>query len=158
VRYGFFKAQPSRLRRRFLPSNTSRLVSDRAVALTPLEELTQLVSEKSRRIFVAESNIDLRESQGKNCVYVLQLPTSALGSAGGRVGGIGERKVEKLYCFRQEDGKWIKVYETNDESKLERFELPYHAAGLSVVLPDGSEKVVSGVVDTEFIRMYNETA
>jgi len=35
--------------------------------------------------------------------------------------------------------------------------LPYHAAGLSVVLPDGSEKVVSGVVDEEFIRTYNET-
>jgi len=158
VPYGFFKAQPSRLRRRFPPSNFPKRVSERAIALTPLEELTQLVSEKSRRIFVAESNIDLRESQGRNCVYVLQLPTSAPGAAGGRIGGIGERKVEKLYCFRQEDGKWIKAYETNDPGKLERFELPYHAAGLSVVLPDGSEKVVSGVVDTEFIRMYNETA
>ena len=156
--YGFFKAQPSRLRRRFLLSNLSKLLSERAVALTPLEELTQLASEKSRRIFVAESNIDLHENLGRNCVYVLQLPTSAPGAAGGRIGGIGERKVEKLYCFRQEDGKWIKVYETNDQGKLERFELPYHAAGLSVVLPDGSENVVSGVVDTEFIRMYNETA
>ena len=35
--------------------------------------------------------------------------------------------------------------------------MPYHAAGLSVVLPDGSEKVVSGVVDEAFIRTYNET-
>jgi hypothetical protein len=119
--------------------------------------LTQLASERSRRIFVAESNIDLRESQRTNSVYVLQLPTSAPGAAGGRIGGIGERRVEKLYCFRQEDGKWIKVYETDDPGKLERFELPYHAAGLSVVLPNGSERVVSGVVDTEFIRTYNET-
>ena len=155
--YGFFKAQPRRLHRRFLPSNPPRLLFERAVALTPLEELTQLASEKSRRIFVAESNIDLHENQGRNCVYVLQLPTSAPGAAGGRIGGIGERRVEKLYCFSQEDGKWIKVYETNDPSKLERFELPYHAAGLSVVLADGSEKVVSGVVDAEFIQMYNET-
>jgi len=119
--------------------------------------LTQLASEKSRRIFVAEFHIDLRENQGRNCIYVLQLPTSAPGAAGGRIGGIGERRVEKLYCFRQENGKWIKVYETDDPGKLERFELPYHAAGLSVVLPDGSEKVVSGVVDEEFVRIYNET-
>lgn len=125
--------------------------------MTPLEELGQLVSEKSRRIFVAESPIDLRDSETRNCVYVLQLPTSAPGAAGGRVGGIGERKIEKVYCFRLENGKWMKVYETDDLNKLERFELPYHAAGLSIVLTDGSEKVVSGVVDREFIRQYDET-
>ena len=116
-----------------------------------------MASEKSRRIFVAEFQIDLRENAGRNCVFVLQLPTNAPGAAGGRIGGIGERRVDKIYCFRQEGGKWIKVYETDDPAKLGRFELPYHAAGLSVILPDGSEKVVSGVVDEEFIRAYNET-
>ncbi len=124
--------------------------------MTPLEELTQLASEKSRRIFLAESDIDLRDSEGRNCVYVLQLPSSALGAAGGRVGGVGERRVEKVLCFRKENGKWIKAYETDQPDKLERFELPYHAAGLSITLPDGSERVVSGVVDEEFIRKYNE--
>jgi hypothetical protein len=119
--------------------------------------LIQLIKEKGRRIFVAESQIDLRQTQGKNCVYVLQLPTNAPGAAGGRVGGIGERRVEKVYCFRQEAGNWVKVYESEDPAKLERFELPYHAAGLGVILPDGSEKVVSGVVDEEFIRAYGGT-
>lgn len=125
--------------------------------MTPLEELTKLASEKGRRIFVAESPIDLRESEGENCVYVLQLPSSALGAAGGRVGGVGERRIEKLMCFRKENGKWIKAYETGQPEKLERFELPYHAAGLGVTLADGSERVVSGVVDEEFIQRYNET-
>lgn len=122
-----------------------------------MEELAQLAAEKRRRIFVAESPIDLRTDEGSNCVYVLQLPTSASGAAGGRIGGIGERRIQKLYCFRQENGKWIKVYETEDIDKLERFELPYHAAGLSIILPDGLQKVVSGVVDQEFIQRYNET-
>lgn len=125
--------------------------------MNPLEELTQLVSEKSRRIFLAENPIDLSSSEGKNCVYVLQLPTSAPGAAGGRIGGIGERRIEKLYCFRQENGKWLKVYETDSAEKVERFELPYHAAGMSVKLQDGSERVVSGVIDSEFIQRYNET-
>lgn len=124
--------------------------------MTPLEELAQLAGEKSRRIFVADSAIDLRENEGRKCVYVLQLPTTAPGAAGGRVGGIGERTLQKLYCFRQESGKWVKVYETEQPDKLEKFELPYHAAGLSIILPDGTEKVVSGVIDEEFVEKYNQ--
>ncbi len=124
--------------------------------MTPLEELAQLVREKGRRIFVSENPVDLRDTVATNCVYVLQLP-EAFGSAGGRVGGIGERRLQKLYCFRLESGKWIKVYETDNDAKLEKFELPYHAAGLTIVLPDGTGKVVSGVIDPEFIQAYNST-
>lgn len=126
------------------------------IDLSTLEELTLLLAEKSRRIFVAQASIDLRSSEGTNCVYVLQLPTSAPGAAGGRIGGIGERKVQKLYCFRLENGKWMKIYETEDEGKLEKFELPYHAAGLTVILPDGTERVVSGVIDEEFVQKYDQ--
>ena len=72
------------------------------------------------------------------------------------MGGIGERRIQKLYCFRLENGKWMKIYETEDEEKLEKFELPYHAAGLTVILPDGAERVVSGVVDEEFVQKYDE--
>lgn len=119
-------------------------------------ELEKLAGEKSRRIFVAESNINLQSIGGNNRVYVLQLPTTAAGAAGGRIGGIGERRIQKLYCFRQEAGKWVKVYETEDMDRLDKYELPYHAAGLSIIMADGSERVVSGVVDEEFIRKYDE--
>ena len=107
-------------------------------------------------MFVAENPIDLSMKEGENCIYVLELPTSAPGAAGGRVGGIGERKLRKASCFRQAAGRWLKIYETDSADKLERFNLPYHAAGLSVRLPDQSERVVSGVVDAELIREYND--
>ena len=126
------------------------------MSANPLEELARLARERSRRLFVAEMPIDLTTVGGSNCVFVLELPGSAPGAAGGRVGGIGERRIEKAYCFRQVDGSWVKVYETEVLEKLERFELPYHAAGMSIVLPDGSERVVSGVVDQELIQRYNE--
>ena len=126
--------------------------------MTPLEELAQLANEKSRRLFIAENPIDLSTVVGENCIYILELPTTAPGAAGGRVGGIGERNIRKAYCFRQVAGKWLKVYETEATDKLERFNLPYHAAGLSVRLPDQSERVVSGVVDSELIREYNDIA
>ena len=124
--------------------------------MSPLEELAQLASERTRRLFVAENPIDLSMKDGENCIYILELPTSAPGSAGGRVGGIGERRLRKASCFRQAAGKWLKIYETDSVEKLERFSMPYHAAGLNVRLPDRSERVVSGVVDPELIREYNE--
>jgi len=124
--------------------------------MTPLEELVLLVNEKSRRIFVAANPIDLSTSQGQNCVYVLELPGSSPGSAGGRIGGVGERKVVRLLRYQQEGGVWSKISELSDPEELESLELPYHATGLSVLLPDKTEKVVSGVVDTEFIKSYNE--
>jgi len=124
--------------------------------MTPLEELTELTNQKSRRLFVAENPIDLSMTDGENCIYILELPSTASGAAGGRVGGIGERKIQKAYCFRHAQGRWLKVYETESNDKLERFNLPYHAAGLSVRLPNRDERVVSGVVDPELIREYNQ--
>jgi len=124
--------------------------------MTPLDELVFLLNEKSRRIFVAEQTIEFNNADGENCVYVLELPGASPGAAGGRIAGFGERRVVKLLCFRQHDGKWMKLFESEDLEKLERLELPYHATGLSVILPDGSERVVSGVVDSEFVRKYNE--
>ena len=124
--------------------------------MTPLDELVSLLNESSRRIFVAERTIEFNDAHGENCVYVLELPGASPGSAGGRVGGFGERRLIKLLCFQQHDGKWIKPFETEDLARLERLELPYHATGLSVILPDGCERVVSGVLDQEFVRKYNE--
>ena len=127
-----------------------------------LEELKRLVSEVGRRIFVAQLPIDLRTIIGKswvnvNCVYVLDLEQSAPGAAGGRVGGIGERKLQRIRRFQLEKEVWTKNYETDDAEKLEKFELPYHAASLGVTMPDGPEKIVTGVVDPQLVEIYNET-
>jgi hypothetical protein len=41
---------------------------------------------------------------------------------------VGERRLRKVLCYRQQNGKWIKAYETDDPERLQRYELPYHAA------------------------------
>ena len=123
--------------------------------MSPLDELISLLDGKNRRIFVAENPIDLTVDNGNNIVYVLDLPETAPGSAGGRIGNIGERKITRLLCFRQQLGKWTRVSESEDQTRLDGLELPYHATGLSVLLPDGTQRVVSGVVDEEFVRIYN---
>ncbi|TMI23595.1 hypothetical protein E6H30_08070 [Candidatus Bathyarchaeota archaeon] len=122
-------------------------------SMTPLEELSLLISEKGRRILVAQTAVDLKTLQGENSVYILQLPEESH-AAGGRAGGFGERRVEKIYCFHYENGACRKLFEVESPEKLERFELPYHAAGTPVILPDGSERVMSGVIDPEFVASY----
>jgi hypothetical protein len=73
------------------------------------------------------------------------------------VGGVGERKIVRLSYYRQEEGSWSKVKELIDLEELENLELPYHATGISVRLPDKTETIVSGVVDEDFVKSYNET-
>ena len=121
--------------------------------MTPVEELATLLAQKGRRILVAENPVDLQSLRGHNSVYVLQLPEGSL-AAGGRAGGFGERRIEKLYAFHYEDGSCRKLFETDSPDKLDRFELPFHAAGTPVVLPDGSEKIISGVIDPQFVESY----
>ena len=123
--------------------------------MTPLEELTRLVVEKGRKILVAENPVDLQKLEGGNSVYILQLPEGG-SSAGGRTGGFGERRLEKLYAFHYEDGAVFKLFEVDAPEKLERFDLPYHAAGTPVILPDGSEHVISGIIDPDFVMAYKQ--
>lgn len=118
------------------------------------EELIQLIDDGGRRVYVAESLIDFTKTQAvKNTIFILQLPEGST-AAGGRGGGLGERRVVKTYHFRVEDGGCRKVGETEDAEKLERLDLPYHATALPIVMPDGSERLVSGVVDPEFVSSY----
>jgi hypothetical protein len=124
--------------------------------VTPLEELIQLTDRNGRRVFVANGPIDLGSATAGNCIYVLELPSDVIGVAGGRVGGFGERRLQRLLCFRQMNGEWGRVYETRDPSKMDRVELPYHASNMSIMLPDSTERVVSGVVDEELTQKYDE--
>ncbi len=127
--------------------------NDRVSVMTPLQELAGLILEKGRKVLVAESPVDLKTLQGANSVFILQLPDGS-SAAGGRAGGFGERRLEKLYCFHYEDGTCRKLYEVDSPEKLDRFDLPYHATGMAVILPDGSEKIMSGVIDPEFVESY----
>src|SRR5207245_1683323 len=80
--------------------------------MTPLEELAKLISEKGRKILVAENPVDLRTLHGENSVFILQLPEGS-SAAGGRAGGFGERRLSKLYCFHYAEGACRKLYEVD---------------------------------------------
>src|SRR5256884_8622513 len=52
------------------------------IDMTPLDELAKLISEKGRKILVAQNPVDLRTLQGENSVFILQLPEGS-STAGG---------------------------------------------------------------------------
>ena len=123
--------------------------------MTDLDELTQLARDGGRRIFVSQSPINLSAKLEANRIHVLELPVEGRSSAGGRIGGIGARRIERLRCFQLESNACRKICEIEDAEKLEGLELPYSATGMSLILPDGTEKVVTGVVDSELVEQYN---
>lgn len=124
--------------------------------MTPLEELTTLIKEKASirsALVVSETDILLHSPKERNEVYILELSSSS--AAGGRVGGFGQRSIQKVYAFILENGVWMKTVETSDHSSLAGFEPPYQGAAMPIQLQDGSETIVAGVVDLELVKEYN---
>jgi hypothetical protein len=85
-----------------------------------------------------------------NRIFVLQLPDQST-ATGGRGGGLGERRIVRIYCFEFGNGECRKLREIEDDERLDAIDLPYHATAMAVTLPNGSEKLVTGVVDPDFV-------
>jgi hypothetical protein len=117
------------------------------------DEFLQLLLSKGRRVYVTEKAIHLNNLKEVNRVFVLQLPEQST-AAGGRGGGLGERRIVKVYRFEFGNGECRKIGEIEGDERLDMIELPYHATATPVILPNGSEKLVSGVVDPDFVASY----
>jgi len=102
---------------------------------------------------VAERPIDLTKLDESNTIFVLQLPEGFRTAAGSR-GGFGERRIIKVYQYACGLGECKEVYESGSEDVTEKLDLPYHAAAFPIILPDGREKLVSGVADADFVAAY----
>jgi len=120
-----------------------------------LQQLTQLIQERGRKVYVAEQVIDLSNLSLSNTVYVLQLPDNST-AAGGRGGGLGERRIVRVHCYRCGNAGCERLPPVEDDEKLDRLDLPYHATAMPVILPDGKEVLVSGVVDSSFVSSYKQ--
>lgn len=105
---------------------------------------------------MTERSVDLKKLDESNTIFVLQLPEGFSTATGSRGGGFGDRRVLKVYCFKCAAGDCMKISESSDKSVTEKLELPYHAAAFPIVLPDGKEKVVSGVADIELVDAYRK--
>lgn len=118
------------------------------------DEFAALVESMGRRVLVTEDRVNLGKLDRPNEIWVLEMP-SASTAAGGRGGGLGERRVVKVYHFSCGNGECKKVGEFEDEEKIGTLDLPYHATAFPILLAGGKAKLVSGVVDKELAASYH---
>ncbi len=117
--------------------------------------LNQVLQIPKRKLIVSLDDLTLnRDSrQTENVVFVLMVEES-LGSAGGRGGGSGNRKIDKIMGFRVKDSKDVKIFETENPDVIEKFDIPYNAVAMDIVLESGDPFVVQGVVDDDLVQSY----
>jgi hypothetical protein len=105
-----------------------------------------------RKLVVAQSDVYL-DRQTKNEIFILMVEESR-GSAGGRAAGSGHRRVERIYGFACEGGVCTRFFESDEQDKVDQFDIPYSAVAMDILLSDGRPYVVQGIVDPEFVASY----
>jgi hypothetical protein len=106
-----------------------------------------------RKLVVAQSDVHLDDKQAINEIFVLMVEESR-GSAGGRAAGSGHRRIERIYGFACGGGTCAKFFESREQDKIDRFDIPYSAVAMDIRLSDGRPYVVQGIVDPDFVASY----
>jgi hypothetical protein len=119
-----------------------------------MDELESIILNSQRKLLVIYDELDLTDLSASNQVFILLVEESK-GSAGGRGGGSGHRKIVQVIGFKIDNKNIEKIYETKDENIIEKFEIPYSAVAMDIKLSDGREFVVQGIMDQNMIKDYN---
>ena len=105
-----------------------------------------------RKIVVCKDDLKLTEKKD-NIIFILFIEESR-GSAGGRIGGAGFRKISRIVCYNTANGIQRKIFETKDDNIISHFEIPLSAVAMDIELSNGVQKVVQGIVDEELVSSY----
>ena len=115
-------------------------------------ELNSVLLESSRKIVVCKNDIDLSKKT-ENTIFMLFVEESR-GSAGGRIGGAGLRRIGRISCFKIANGTGQKVFETENEDVISSFEIPLSAVAMDIKVSNGASKVIQGIVDEDIVNNY----
>ena len=116
------------------------------------DDFVGLLESKIRCVLIARKPIDLRKLDETNTIFVLQLPEGIRTAMGSR--GASGRSLLKVYQFACGGGECKRVKEFEDDELLGRLDLPYQATAMGILMPDGGERLVTGVIDEEMSSLY----
>ena len=119
-----------------------------------MNELELILLSTQRKLLVIYDELDLSNLSSYNQIFILLVEESK-GSAGGRGGGSGHRKIVQVMGFKIDNKKIEKIYDTKDENIIEKFDIPYSALAMDIKLSDGRQIVVQGIIDQNMIKDYN---
>ncbi len=98
-----------------------------------MNELESLLLNRPRKLLVTYKELDLTDISSFNQIFILLIEESK-GSAGGRGGGSGYRKIDQVIGFMVENKNVKKIYETKEKDLIELFEIPYSAVAMDITL------------------------
>jgi hypothetical protein len=120
--------------------------------MTNYGSLEEVLLIPTRKLVVASTDIDLRKSE--ECTVFVLLVEESLGSAGGRAGGSGSRKIGRILGFKRHQSRNDLIIDSQELEIINRFDVPYSAVALDIILSTGRESVVQGIVDSILIEEY----
>ncbi|CAN5826600.1 hypothetical protein BH23THE1_BH23THE1_00780 [soil metagenome] len=121
-------------------------------------KISEILQLPRRKLIVSSQEINLASVDGvmrENTIFVLIVKESS-GSAGGRGGGSGMRKIDRILAFKITGNSDEKIFETQDSQEIEEFDIPYSAVAMDIVLESGVPSVVQGVIDPDMVEGYLE--
>lgn len=121
-------------------------------------KVSEILRLPRRKLIVSSQEINLASVDGvmrENTIFVLMVKESS-GSAGGRGGGSGMRKIDRILAFKITGNSDEKIFETQDSQEIEEFDIPYSAVAMDIVLESGVPSVVQGVIDPDMVEGYLE--
>jgi hypothetical protein len=120
--------------------------------MTNFSSLEEVLSLSTRKLVVASTEVDLSKSE-HSIVFVL-LVEESFGSAGGRAGGSGSRKISRILGFKIHQSMISLIIDIREMDIIDRFDVPYSAVALDITLSTGQRSVVQGIVDPILIEEY----
>jgi hypothetical protein len=120
--------------------------------MTNYGSLEEVLLLPTRKLVVASTDIDLRKSE--DCIVFILLVEESFGSAGGRAGGSGSRKIDRILGFKRLQSRMDMLIDSREMEIIDRFDVPYSAVSLDIILSNGQESVVQGIVDSALIEEY----
>lgn len=120
--------------------------------MTNFSSLEEVLSLPTRKLVVASTEVDLSKSE-HSIVFVL-LVEESFGSAGGRAGGSGSRKISRILGFKIHQSMISLIIDIREMDIIDRFDVPYSAVALDITLSTGQRSVVQGIVDPNLIEEY----
>lgn len=119
-------------------------------------KVSEILNLPMRKLIVSSQEINLNISDGRekeNTIFVLMVKESS-GSAGGRGGGSGMRKIDRIFGFKIFGNTDEQIYETDNPQEIEEFEIPYSAVAMDIILESGVSSVAQGVIDPNMVSEY----
>jgi hypothetical protein len=120
--------------------------------MTNYDSLEEVLLLPTRKLVVSSADIDLSKSH--DCTVFVLLVEESVGSAGGRAGGSGSRKIDRVLGFRVHQYRIDPIVDSRETEIIDRFDVPYSAVALDIILSNGQESVVQGIVDPVLINEY----